>query len=134
MASTTGTSTLPWVVALCAEWCGQCRGYRKVFEEIAYVHTSLAQFYWVDVEDEDDIAGDLDIQTFPTLLVKHGASLRFYGPLTTQPGVLDRVIQSAVKPDSPIVVSPPGTDALLAALRGDPLRLSSLRVGSADSA
>lgn len=71
------------VICLCAAWCDVCRDYRAVFEEIARTHPSLA-FRWIDVEDEADDLGDLDIETFPTLLVSDGQTIRHAGPLVPQ--------------------------------------------------
>ena len=46
---------------------------------------------WVDIEDEAELLDDLDIETFPTLLVHDGARLRFAGVLTPQPETLRRL-------------------------------------------
>ncbi len=82
-----------WVVCLCAAWCGVCRDYRAAFDEIAASRPG-ARFVWVDVEDEEDLAGDVDVDTFPTLLVGQGGSARFFGPLLPQAGVLRRLLES----------------------------------------
>ena len=57
-----------WVVCLCAGWCGVCREYQPLFGALAVQHPGI-RFQWVDVEDESDVVGDLDIETFPTLLM-----------------------------------------------------------------
>ena len=49
---------------------------------------------WVDVEDEEEIVGDLDVETFPTILVAGGGRARFFGPVLPQAGVLGRLIDS----------------------------------------
>ena len=72
---------------LCASWCGVCRDYRAVFDALALEHPQ-ARFVWVDVEDEEDVAGELDVETFPTLLLADGLHARFLGPLLPQGGVL----------------------------------------------
>ena len=56
------------VICLCADWCGTCRDYRTMLADEAPRHAGTA-FAWVDVEDDDELLGDLDIETFPTLLV-----------------------------------------------------------------
>ncbi len=61
-----GTETM--VICLCADWCGTCRDYRTMLADEAPRHAGTA-FAWVDVEDDDELLGDLDIETFPTLLV-----------------------------------------------------------------
>ncbi len=82
-----------WAVCLCADWCGTCRDYRVLFEALAPEHPGV-RFVWVDIEDEADVAGDLDVETFPTLLVADGQTARFLGPLLPQAGVLSRLIES----------------------------------------
>ncbi len=82
-----------WVVCLCANWCGVCRDYRALFDTLAQAHPG-ARFVWVDVEDEEDVAGDLDVETFPTLLIADGQHARFLGPLLPQAPVLARLLTS----------------------------------------
>lgn len=82
-----------WVVCLCANWCGVCRDYRGLFDALAQKHPE-ARFVWVDVEDEEDVAGDLDVETFPTLLIADGLQARFLGPLLPQAPVLARLLAS----------------------------------------
>ncbi|CAM3845009.1 thioredoxin family protein [Paracidovorax anthurii] len=82
-----------WVVCLCAAWCGVCREYRAVFDGLRAAHPE-ARFEWVDVEDEEALAGDLDVETFPTLLIADGARARFLGPLLPQAGVVSRLLSS----------------------------------------
>ena len=96
-ASATDASETPsavwWVVCLCASWCGVCRDYRVLFDTLAQAHPE-ARFVWVDVEDEEDVAGDLDVETFPTLLIADGQQARFLGPLLPQTAVLARLLAS----------------------------------------
>jgi thiol-disulfide isomerase/thioredoxin len=87
------------VACLCAEWCGTCREYRAVFDAAEARHAEDARFGWVDVEDEPDVPGALDIETFPTLLIARGDVVLFYGPLTPQAGVLARTIEKALVGD-----------------------------------
>ena len=81
------------VVCLCAAWCSTCRDYRATFEDAAGRHPSMG-FSWVDIEDETDLVGDLDVETFPTLLVADATSVRFFGPLLPQPDHLGRLLAS----------------------------------------
>ncbi|MDF1486589.1 thioredoxin family protein [Ramlibacter sp. H39-3-26] len=92
-----------WVVCLCAEWCGTCREYRAVFHALARQYPRL-RFEWLDIEDESDIVDELDVQTFPTLLIADGAQVRFLGPLTPPAEVLARLIerlQAQPAPEAP---------------------------------
>lgn len=82
-----------WAVCLCAGWCGTCRDYRPLFDELARAHPGV-RFEWVDIEDESEIADDLDVETFPTLLIADGRRALFLGPLLPQAPVLARLLTS----------------------------------------
>ena len=82
-----------WAVCLCAAWCGTCGIYRPLFDELARAHPDV-RFEWVDIEDDSEIAGDLDVETFPTLLIADGERALFLGPLLPQAPVLARLLAS----------------------------------------
>ena len=83
-----------WVVAcLCAAWCGTCSSYRAAFDALAARHPDKT-FVWIDVEDQADIVGDLDVENFPTLLVQRGDDVAFFGTMLPDPKVADRLIQA----------------------------------------
>lgn len=98
-----------WVVCLCADWCGTCRDYRPVFDQVAAAHPGMP-FLWLDIEDQAALVGDLDIETFPTLLIADGAALRFAGPLLPHAGTLARLLDSLEAGATPV------SDAALADL------------------
>ncbi len=79
------------IVCLCAEWCGTCRDYRPLFDSLA---ASLRphRFSWVDIEDQADLAGDVDVETFPTLLIADGEHVLFAGPVLPRLADTQRLI------------------------------------------
>jgi thioredoxin 1 len=81
------------VISLCAQWCGVCREWRTAFEAVALRHPEGA-FRWLDIEDESEVAGDLDVETFPTVLVARGGRVLFLGPILPQPALLERLLAS----------------------------------------
>jgi thioredoxin 1 len=81
------------VVCLCAEWCGTCRDYRAPLLQVASEFPTDA-FAWIDIEDEADLAGDIDIETFPTLLVLDGTQILFYGPVLPGADGLRRLLRA----------------------------------------
>ena len=96
--NTAATASAPsaarwWAVCLCAGWCGTCRDYRPLFDDLARAHPEV-RFEWVDIEDESEIAGDLDVETFPTLLIGRDRTALFLGPLLPQAPVLARLLTS----------------------------------------
>ncbi|MEP6738733.1 MAG: thioredoxin family protein [Caldimonas sp.] len=102
------------VACLCAAWCGSCRDYRPTFDALAAQFTGRAEFTWVDVEDEADALGDLDIEDFPTLFISTGDKTLFLGPVTPQAQTAERIVRSAL--DGALVGDPAGAHADLPAL------------------
>lgn len=83
------------VVCLCAEWCGTCRDYRPQFEALA-TRWPEWRTHWVDVEDHEAVLDEIDITTFPMILIlTANGTLCFAGPVTLQPGMLQRLCQAA---------------------------------------
>jgi thioredoxin 1 len=79
------------VACLCAEWCGTCRTYREDFAHLAEKYPAHT-FVWLDIEDDTDLVGDLDIETFPTVLVARRDDVVFGGILLPHIQHLDRLL------------------------------------------
>ena len=107
------------VACLCARWCGTCRDYEPVLDALARQHAAAVQCVWVDIEDEAETLGDVDVEDFPTLLIARGNALLFFGPITPQPATLGRLVDTALAGGLPVV-----TEGQLAGL---PARVRSLR-------
>jgi hypothetical protein len=110
------------VVCLCAGWCRLCEGYRGVLEPVC-AELGLP-WRWVDIEDEAELVGDVDIETFPTLLLLDAAGrLRHAGPVTPQPGTLRQLLRHALgtSTDAPMSTGiAPELQALASRLRPPP--------------
>jgi len=100
-----------WVICLCAEWCGVCREWRDAFTQAAAAHPEL-RFAWVDVEDEAEAMGDVDVETFPTILIARENEPLFLGPIQPSGGQFTRLIAS-LRVDSPAAASVPAEAAAL---------------------
>lgn len=96
MVASSGGQPRLLVACLCAAWCGSCRDDRATFQGLAERFTGEADFAWVDVEDEADSLGDLDIENFPTLLIAAGETTLFLGPVTPQAQTAERLLGSAI--------------------------------------
>ena len=84
------------VVCLCAAWCGVCRQYEPEFEALQSKYPQV-RFAWMDVEDQEALMGDVDVETFPTLLIGNAQGVKFLGPLLPQIKVLDRLLLSLLQ-------------------------------------
>ncbi|HEY0843857.1 MAG TPA: thioredoxin family protein [Noviherbaspirillum sp.] len=83
-----------WVVAcLCAAWCDTCRSYRSGFEQLSALHPDK-RFVWIDIEDQADFIGDIDVENFPTLLIQRGNTVAFFGTVLPDMKLADRLIQA----------------------------------------
>lgn len=92
-ASPSSSEPSGWqAICLCAAWCGVCRDWDRVFRELAAAFPGV-RFAWVDVEDEADALGDLEIETFPTLLVAQDGQARFFGPVQPLAGEVSRLLK-----------------------------------------
>jgi hypothetical protein len=98
-----------------------CRTYREPFEQVAKQFPQL-RFAWLDVEDQAAWVGDLDIETFPTLLVAEPRGARFLGALTPHAPTLSRLLESlmAVTSTGGAVHTPIDLASLLASLHAHP--------------
>jgi len=86
------------LACLCAAWCRTCDAYRATLDGVVAELVDLGTLHparWIDIEDEAGLVGDVDIETFPTLLVYDDAGrVRFAGPVTPQPETLRRLLLS----------------------------------------
>lgn len=91
------------IACLCAQWCGTCRDWRALFDEVTARHPG-ARVVWVDIEDQAELMGEVEVETFPTLLIADGAqaeAVRFFGPLAPHAQTLARLIDSLDVPGGP---------------------------------
>ena len=102
-----GSNDAAWkVVCLCAAWCGVCRQYASDFKNLQAKYPHV-QFAWLDVEDREDLLDDIDVETFPTLLIGCGDVPLFLGPLLPQIKVLERLLASLLQDASVGSSAPP---------------------------
>jgi thiol-disulfide isomerase/thioredoxin len=86
-----------WVVAcLCAAWCGTCTDYRATFDALAQRYPDI-HFIWIDIEDQADVVGDLDVENFPTLLIQRSDTVAFFGPVLPEPQLAERLVNAQVE-------------------------------------
>jgi thioredoxin 1 len=81
------------VVGLCAAWCNTCGEFREAFDELAQ-ETSHTSFVWIDIEDDAEFAGEIEVENFPTIAVFHGDRLVHFGTSLPQKQIVVRLLAS----------------------------------------
>jgi hypothetical protein len=81
------------VACLCAQWCGTCRDYQALFDQLQ-TEFPQAHFAWVDIEDQADLVDPVEVENFPTLLVVADGQARFFGTLLPHIDTLRRILQT----------------------------------------
>ena len=85
----------PAVVALCAAWCDTCTEFRATLERIAEARPDML-FFWLDIEDDSEICGDIDVENFPTLAIYRGERLLHYGVSLPLEGTVRRLVDEII--------------------------------------
>lgn len=84
------------VVCLCAQWCGTCREYAQTFDQLKAALPGH-RYRWIDIEDEADVIGEVDVETFPTLLVAQQGVVLFAGPVLPRLTDAQRLLEAQVE-------------------------------------
>ena len=84
------------VACLCAAWCDTCVAYRPGFLAMAE-RFPRAEFRWVDIEDDAEAAEDIDVENFPTILVRRGEETLFQGVMLPHHEHLERLLQKIIE-------------------------------------
>lgn len=113
MTSANSPSTPSLLVAcLCAQWCGTCRDYRPLFEGMQAHFEGRARFVWVDIEDQSDLVGPVEVENFPALLMAKGSELRFFGTVLPHLSTLEQTVDRAIRGPLMLIHDPALTELL----------------------
>lgn len=78
-----------------AEWCGPCKRFGPIFEEVSDQHPE-AVFGKIDTEENQDLAAALQIQSIPTLMMfRDGILLARESGLLPAQALNDLIAQAA---------------------------------------
>lgn len=78
------------------------------------------RFAWLDIEDQSGLVGDLEVETFPTLLLADAQGTRFFGPLTPQASTLSRLLDALARSGLQVTPHLPASQQLLQRLQTAP--------------
>lgn len=94
------------VKCLCADWCGTCRDFLPIFAALPGEVRSLTEsdmlnqpaFEWLELEECEALLGNVEVETFPMLLIGDGKdAIHFAGPVTPHLATLVRLVRAAAK-------------------------------------
>ena len=68
-------SPAPVLVDFGATWCGPCQELAPLVDRSAEQYAGRLVVGKVDVDEQPDLAGDFQVDSFPTLLMFHGGQL-----------------------------------------------------------
>lgn len=104
------------VACLCAQWCGVCRDYRKLFEQFRARHPRW-RVLWIDIEDSADLLDPLEIENFPSMLIARDAVPLFFGTVLPQIEALERLARASLARGPDEGLADPHVKALAATLQ-----------------
>jgi thioredoxin 2 len=81
----------PLIVDFWAPWCGPCRTFAPVLEDAASRHDDIT-FAKINTEEQQELAGALNIRSIPTLMVFREQVLLFNQAGALSPAQLEELI------------------------------------------
>ncbi len=81
------------VAFLCADWCHVCTGFAPVFARLREGRPG-DRLEWVDIEDEAEALGALEVEDFPTVAVFAGGELLHLGAVRAEEAAVIRLLSA----------------------------------------
>ena len=77
-----------------APWCGPCRSFAPVYEQLSEKHADVV-FAKVNTEEEQGIAGHFQIRSIPTLMLFREKIILFAHPGALPAQALEQILEKA---------------------------------------
>ncbi len=77
-----------------APWCGPCRSFAPVYEQLSEKHLDVV-FAKVNTEEEQGIAGHFQIRSIPTLMLFREKIILFAQPGALPAQALEQILEKA---------------------------------------
>lgn len=77
-----------------APWCGPCRSFAPVYEQLSEKHPDVV-FAKVNTEEEQGIAGHFQIRSIPTLMLFREKIILFAQPGALPAQALEQILEKA---------------------------------------
>lgn len=81
-----------------ASWCGPCRQFGPIFEQVSEQHPD-AVFAKIDTEAEQELSGSLGVSSIPTLMIFRDGIQLYSRPGALPAHALEDLVQQAKKLD-----------------------------------
>ena len=82
------------IVDFWAPWCGPCKGFAPVYEELSEKYPDII-FAKVNTEEEQQLAAEFQIRSIPTLMIFREQIILFSQPGALQGSQLEQILEQA---------------------------------------
>lgn len=90
------------IVDFWATWCGPCKSFAPVYEEVSGKHEDIV-FAKVNTEEQQELAGHFQIRSIPTLMIFREQIVIFSQPGALPGSALEEIIGKARELDMDMV-------------------------------